>query len=116
MSETRIKFNNYNGILYCDATLNDEFTLSDLESIRQEIRQNYSSYTDVIYKRSGTYSVATDAQLMLWEGIPEFRNFIYVIDDKSKENHVRYAVEIYMRKYNARVASTKEEAYEMLVK
>jgi hypothetical protein len=114
MNGGRITFENYKGILYCNASLNDEFTLSDLESMRREIREHYSAHTDIIYKRSGRYSIALDAQTILWEGIPEFRNFIYVIDDKSKENAVRYAVETYMRKYNTRVASTKEEAYAML--
>ena len=114
MSQMRIKFEDYKGVLYCDAIFNDEFTLSDLEAIREEIRKNYTVPADVIYKRTGSYSVAADAQMVLWKGIPEFRNFIYVFEEKSKENPVRYATETYMFKYNARAASTKEEAYAML--
>ena len=116
MDAGRINFENYNGVLYCDAMMNDEFSVSDLEAIRHEIQNNYSSAANVIYKRSGTYSVTSDAQLKLWKGITEFKNFIYVIDDESKRNTTRYAVETYMYKYNARIANTKEEAYAMLSK
>ena len=116
MDAGRINFENYNGVLYCDAMMNDEFSVSDLEAIRHEIQNNYSSAANVIYKRSGTYSVTSDAQMILWKGIADFMNFIYVIDHESMRNTTRYAVETYMHKYNARIANTKEEAYAMLSK
>jgi hypothetical protein len=114
MDTGRIKMENFKGILYCDAYMNDEFTLSDLESMRAEIRDNYSSSTDVILKKSGSYSVSAEAQAVLWEGIEEFRNFVYVADEKIKKESAEYAAENYMMPYNTRVASSKEEAYAML--
>jgi len=80
--------------------------LEDLETIRNEIRENYSSSSDVIYKRSGSYSVESNAQEILLEGINEFQNFIYVVDIESKRSAARYATETYMRKYNTRIADT----------
>lgn len=115
MASNRIKFENYHGILYCEAMMDDEFKAEDLEAMRSEIREHFASCADVILKRVGGYSVASeDAQLALWEGIPEFRNFIYVIDNISQENALRYAALTYMDKYNTRVARSKEEAYAML--
>ena len=114
MDTGRIKMENFNGILYCDAYMNDEFTLSDLESMRKEIRKNYAPSTNVILKKSGSYSVSAEAQAVLEKGIEEFRDFVYVADDKVKKESAEYAASIYMKPYNTRVASTKEEAYTML--
>jgi uncharacterized protein YuzB (UPF0349 family) len=114
MDSERIKLENYNGVLYCDVCINEEFTLSDLEAIRDEIRKNFSSSTDVICKESGCFSVAANVQKMLWKGIDEFLNVIYVAENQSKRNNAKYAAETYMRKYNTRVAGTKEAAFAML--
>lgn len=114
MDTGRIKMENYNGILYCEAYMEDEFMLSDLESMREEIRKNFGSYSDVILKKVGSYSVSIDAQMTLWKGIPEFRNFVYVADEIRKRESAVYAAANYMKTYNTQVANTKEEAYAML--
>jgi hypothetical protein len=114
MVSTRIKLENYNGVLYCDACMDDEFSKGDLEAIRDEIRKNFSSSTDLICKESGCFSVAADVQKMLWEGIEEIINVVYVAENQSKRNNAKYAAETYMVKYNTRVAETKEAAYAML--
>ena len=114
MDTGRIKMENYKGVLYCDAYMNDEFTLSDLESMRAEIRKNYAPSTDVILKKTGSYSVSAKAQTVLWKGVEEFRNFVYVADEIIKKESAEYAAENYMKPYNTRVASSKEEAYAML--
>jgi hypothetical protein len=114
MDTGRIKMENYKGVLYCDAYMNDEFTVSDLESIRAEIRKNYPPSTDVILKKSGSYSVSAKAQAVLWKGVDEFRNFVYVADETIKKESAEYAATNYMKPYNTRVARTKEEAYAML--
>ena len=114
MDTGRIKMENYKGVLYCDAYMNDEFTLNDLESMRAEIRENYSSCTDVILKKSGSYSVSAEAQTVLWNGVKEFRNFVYVADEKIKKESAEFAAASYMQPYNTRVANTIEEAYSIL--
>jgi hypothetical protein len=116
MNSERIKFENHNGILYVDVRMNDEFSLSDLDVICDEIQKNFSSCTDVICKKSGSYSVSLDVQNVASEGIKEFRNFVYVVDEDTKRQSAEYAVSTYMRHYNASVASSKEEAYAMLRK
>ena len=114
MDSQRIKLENYNGVLYCDARMDDEFSVRDLEIIRDEIRKNFSSSTDIICKESGCFSVSGDVQKILWGGIDEFQNVIYVAENDSKRSGALYAAETYMRKYNTRVANTKEAALEML--
>ena len=114
MDTGRIKMENYNGILYCEAYMDDEFMLSDLESMREEIRKNFAPSTDVILKKVGSYSVSVEAQMTLWKGIAEFQNFVYIADEPRKRESAEYAAENYMKIYNTRVASTKEEAYAML--
>ena len=114
MDTERIKLENYNGVLYCDACMDDEFSMGDLEAIRDEIRKNFSSSADVICKESGCFSVAADVQRTLRDGIDEFMNVVYIADNESKRNNAKYAAETYMVKYNTRVAGTKEAAYAML--
>ena len=114
MNTERIKLENYNGVLYCDVCMNDEFSMNDLETIRDEIRNNFSSSADIICKRSGSYSVAIDVQTLLFKGINEFLNVVYVVDNDFKRRAAVYASETYMRKYNTRIAGTKEAAYTML--
>ncbi|WP_455197938.1 hypothetical protein [Kaarinaea lacus] len=114
MDTGRIKMENYQGVLYCDAYMEDEFSLDDLAAMRAEIHKNFHSNADVILKKVGTYSVSVDAQTTLWKGIPEFRNFIYVVDNDWKRESAEYAAMTYMQKYNTRVASSREEAMAML--
>ena len=116
MDNGRIRMENYNGVLYCDAYMDDEFSLADLESMRAEVRENYSPSADIILKKSGSYSVSAKAQSVLSRGIEEFRNFVYVVDKEIKRESAKYAAEHYMSPYNTRVASTKEEAYALLQK
>ncbi len=114
MDTDRIKMENFHGVLYCEAYMEDEFTLRDLNAMREEIRKNYSIPTDVILKKVGSYSVSAQAQVILWKGVEEFRNFVYVADELVKKESAQYAAENYMQLYNTRVARTKEEAYAML--
>lgn len=114
MDTGRIRMEDYRGVLYCEAYMNDEFNLDDLAAMRAEIHKNYSSHSDVILTKAGTYSVSVQAQTTLWKGIPEFRNFVYVVDNDWKRESAEYAAMTYMRPYNARVASSREEAYEIL--
>lgn len=114
MDTGRIKLENYNGVLYCDVYMDDEFSMGDLQAIQDEIRKNFSSSTNVICKESGCFSVAADVQKLLWKGIEEFLNVVYVVDNESKRSAARYAAETYMVKYNTQVAGTKEAAYAIL--
>lgn len=116
MDTGRIKMEDYHGVLYCEAYMEDEFSLNDLAAMRSEIHKNYNSNSDVILKKAASYSVAVDAQTTLWKGIPEFRNFVYVVDNDWKRESAEYAAMTYMRPYNTKVASTREEALGMLGK
>lgn len=110
----RIKMENYKGVLYCDAYMDDEFNLEDLAAMRAEIHKHFDSHADVILTKVGSYSVSVDAQTTLWKGIPEFRNFVYVVDDDWKRDSAEYASKTYMRPYNAKVANSREEAFALL--
>ena len=114
MDSGRIKLEEFNGVLFCDAYMNDEFSLGDLETIRDEIRRNFSSSTDLICRESGSFSVAGDVQKTLCKGIDEFLNVVYVAENDAKRNAARYAAETYMQKYNIRIADSKEAAYALL--
>ena len=114
MDADRIKLEDYKGILYVEVCMDDEFTMNDLNVVREEIRQHYSSSANLICKESGSYLVAGDVQKILWNGIDEFHNVVYVVDSESKRSAARYASETYMRKYNAQLAATKESAFAML--
>ncbi len=114
MDTGRIRMENYGGVLYCEAYMSDEFSLSDLESIRSMIRANFSPPADVILKKCSSYSVSLDAQLVLQRGIEEFRNFVYVADEDVRISSAEYAAANYMKPYNTRIARTREEAYAML--
>ena len=104
----------YKGVLYCEAYMQDEFSVDDLKTMTDEIDRNYNGCSDVILKKSGTYSVAVKAQLLLSRGVKEFRNFVYVVDTKVKEASANYAANSYMKPYNTRVATSREQAYMML--
>lgn len=115
MTDTgRLKFENYNGLLYIDAYLNGEFTLNDLEDILKEIRKNYSPTTDIILKRTGSYSVAAKVQTTVRNGIKEVRNLVYVVEDEKKKKFAEFASNTYTSPYNACIANSIEEAYSIL--
>jgi len=115
MSDTgRLKFKDYNGLLYVDAYLNGEFTINDLEDILSEIRRNFSPPTDVILKRTGVYSVAAEVQTTVRQGVKEVKNLIYVVEDEKKRKFAEFDSTTYMKPYNTCVASSLEDAYAML--
>jgi len=94
--------------------MEDEFNLEDLAAMRAEIHKHFDSHVDVILKKVGTYSVSVDAQTTLWKGIPEFRHFVYVVDNEWKRDSAEYASKTYMRPYNTRVADSREKAFKIL--
>lgn len=116
MDTGRIKMENYRGILYCEAYMGDEFSLGDLESMREMIRKELPPSADVILKKAASYSVSAEAQKELTRGVEEFRNFVYVVDDNRKKESAEYAAVSYMALYNTRVANSRDEAYAMLRK
>jgi hypothetical protein len=110
----RIRMESYKGIMYCESYMNDEVTIADLQSMIDEINENYNGHSDVILKKAGSYSVSLDAQVMLHNKVKAFRNFVYVADTIQKENISKFSAQSFMANYNTKVASTKEEAYEIL--
>jgi flagellar biosynthesis GTPase FlhF len=94
--------------------MNDEYTVDDVQDIIDEIIKEYNGHSDIILKKTGSYSVNIEAQLILSNNIKEFGNFVYVADTKRKKQTSEFAVQTYMKSYNAQIAATKEEAYEIL--
>ena len=115
MDSGRLKFENYKGVLYCEAYLDTEYTADDIKVVIDEIRENFTPPIDVIVKKVGSYSLDSDAQNMLIQNIKEIRNFIYVVDSITKNSSAEFAALTYMEPYNTRIASSKEEAYMMLM-
>ena len=116
MDNDRLKMKRYKDVLYIEKRMNDEFTLDDLNIIREEIRNNFSYPIDIICKRVGSYSVSLSAQTVARKGIEEYRNFVYVVDNKLKGQSAKYAALSYMKSYNTQVAKSVKEAYEKLKK
>lgn len=115
MTDTgRLSMEDYKGILYCEAYMNDEFTVTDLETLRAEIRNHYNGHTDMILYKSGTYSVAMETQRLLLRKVPEIGHFVYVVDNKVKRASAEFAAGSYMQSYHTQIAGSKEEAYELL--
>jgi len=115
MDNGRLRIENYKGVVYCEWYLDDtEYTEEDVKSMIEEIHNNFSPPVDIILKKSGSYSFSSGGQLMAKNNIKEFRNFIYIVDNMTKRTSAEYAVSTYMKKYNTRIASSKEEAYMML--
>lgn len=104
----------YKDVLYCEAYINDEYTVDDIKDMINEIEKNYNGLTDIILKKVGSYAVSLDAQMMLDKNVKAFRNFVYVADTGLKKESSLYAAKTYMEPYNTKVASTKEEAYDIL--
>jgi len=115
MTDTgRLIFEDYKGLLYCEAYMDDEFTVADLEVLRAEIQNHYDGHTDMILYKSGTYSVAMETQRILLQKVPEIRHFAYVVDNKVKWASAEFAASSYMQSYHTQIAGSKEEAYELL--
>jgi len=111
----RIRMEEYRGVLYCEAYMEDEFTVDDIQSMRDIIDRYFDGFVDIILKKVGNYSVSAEAQIRLSRGIREFRNFVYIADTKIKRDSALYATKTYMTNYNAKVSESKEEAYSMLL-
>lgn len=47
----RIRMEPYKGILYCEAYMDDEFSVTDLEHMIHEINTNYNGHSDIILKK-----------------------------------------------------------------
>lgn len=103
----RTRMESYNGVLYCDAYMIGEYTVADIEDMIDEIKINYNGRADIILKKSGSYSITMDAQMMLFKQVKEFRNFVYVAETENKKEISEYAAETYMASYNTKVAATK---------
>lgn len=115
MDTGHLRMETYKDAFYCDAYLDDEFSLDDVRSMIDEIRRNYSPPVDVILKKTGSYSVSAEAQAFLASNkIKEFRRFIYVVDNERKRSSAEYATKTYMKSYHTQIASTLEEAWEVL--
>lgn len=111
----RIRLEAYRGLLYCEAYMDDEFTITELELMTEAIQQHFDGFSDVILKKVGNYSVSADLQIRLSRGVREIRNFVYVADSRVKKESALFASSTYMSHYNAKVADSREEAYSMLV-
>ena len=115
MTDTgRITMESYRGVLYCEAYMDDEFTVVDLDAMRAEIRSHYQGRSDVILKKAGNYSVTLDAQRILQSGINEFRHFVYVVDHKVKRASAEFAANSYMQPYRTQIANSQEQAFAFL--
>ncbi len=57
MVSERIKLENYNGVLYCDALMDDEFSMGDLNIIRDERKHN-EVYGDDIFMKIAAYETS----------------------------------------------------------
>lgn len=110
----RIRMKVVNEILYCEAYMEDEFSLRDAHVILEEARNSFDHPADMILKKVSTYSVAVDVQLMMSRKIVELRNFIYVVDNEMKRASAEFAAESYMQPYNTCIVDSVNEAYEML--
>lgn len=114
MDNSRLKIEKYKAILYCEAYLDTEYTIYDVKTLINEVHQNFIPPIDVVLTKVGSYSLTSDAQNMLMQDVKVFRNFIYVVDDAIKRASAEFAALSYMEPYNARIASSKEEAFTML--
>jgi len=116
MDNGRIRLKNDNGILQCDVYMEDEFSLNDLSVIREEIRKNSPPCADLICVSSGSYSISLEVQQAALDGIDEFRNIVYVVDGKTKRDSAEFAASTFMKAYNVQIASSIQEARELLKK
>jgi hypothetical protein len=111
---SRISMRDYNGVLYCEAYMADEFRVGDVQSMIEVIKSHYSGNCDIILKKVGNYSVSVEAQIFLSKGVREFGSFIYVVDSEIKRESAEYASQTYMKSYNAAIATSIEQAYQKL--
>lgn len=115
MDNGRLKLENFNGVLYCEAYLDTEYTIADIRTMIDEIKKNFTPPVDVILNKTGSYSLASNAQRLLARNIKEFRNFVYVVDTDAKQASAEFAVANYMKSYNTRIARNKKEAFAILI-
>lgn len=114
MDTGRLRMDKYRGVLYCQAYLDTEYTADDIQAMIDFIHSFFSPPADVILEKIGSYSLSSEAQIMLWNGVDEFRNFVYVVDNDIKRNIAQHAITTYMRRYNTQIVRTKEDAYTLL--
>ena len=115
MSNTdRLKIEPYKDVLYCEARMDDEFTVADLNLLREEIRAHYQGCIDIIMNKVGEYSVSVETQRILRQGIAEFRHFAYVVESKVKRASAEFAASTYMAPYRPQITGSKEHAYVLL--
>lgn len=114
MDNGRLRIENYKGVVYCEWYRDNEYTSEDVKSMIDEINKNFTPPVDIILKKEGSYNLDFDGQRLLTNKVEEFRNFIYVVDNDIKQKSAEYAVSTYMKQYNTRIATNKEEAYLML--
>ncbi len=114
MDNGRLKINDHDGIVFCDAYLDDEWTVEDVHALVDEIRNSFSPPVDVILRRTGSYSIASEAQALLATNLPEFKRIIYVVDTPTKRASVAFAIKSYMKSYDVEIADSLEEAVGIL--
>lgn len=114
MENGRLNITNYKGVVVCDAFLNDEWSVEDVYTLVDEIRKHFSPPSDIIVRKTGSYSVSTEAQTLLETNLPEFGRVVYVADTEHKRSSAEYAKTSYMKHYNVEVADSIEQAYEIL--
>lgn len=111
----RIRMRALDGVLYCEAYMNDEFKVSDVQAMIDCIKKHFFGKCDIILKKIGSYSVSVEAQIFLSKGVREFGNFVYVVDSDVKYESAEYAAHTYMKAYNTKVARSIELAQKMLI-
>lgn len=116
MDNGRLNITEHKGLVFCDAYLDDEWSVEDVQTLAQEICKNFAPPADVIIRKAGSYSVSTEAQSLLASGIPEFKRVVYVVEDAVKRASAEFAKTSYMKPYNVAVVSTLEEAHAILKK
>lgn len=110
----RLRMRDLDGVLYCEAYMSDEFSRADVKSMVDVIRAHYHGKADIILKKDASYSVSVEAQVFLSKGVPEFGNFVYLVNNDLRRGSAEYAAETYMKRYNAQVTDRLEHARQLL--
>ena len=71
---------------------------------------------DIIIKRTGSYSVSTEMQELLMDGIQEVGRIAQVADENMKKDVANYEKNFFLRKYKCEVFDTVHDAYVFLKK
>ncbi len=114
MDNGRLRIENCQGVMYCEAYLETEYGVADILAMAEEARRSFAPPVDVILRKAGSYSLSIDGQRLLSQGVSEFRRFVYVVDNATKRASAEYAAQDYMQRYQTRVAGSKEEALALL--